>query len=85
MAWWQWDATAPRQGGEEADRRCVLKTEVAESYGIFHIIFSVKYKKVDVRRRVGVAGVTRDSLESQSPMLVLPWLCESENPSVLTK
>ena len=53
--------------------------------GIFHIIFNVKYKKVDVRRRLGPAGVTRGLLESQSPVLVLPWPCESENPSVLTR
>ena len=30
VAWWQWEATAPRQGGEEADRWYVLKTDVAE-------------------------------------------------------
>ena len=53
--------------------------------GFFIFIFSVKYKKVNVQRRVGPAGVIGDSLEYQSPMLVLPWLCENENPSVLTK
>ena len=53
--------------------------------GAFHIIFSFKYKKIDVRRRVGPAGVTGESLESQSPVLVLPWLCGSENPIVLTR
>ena len=53
--------------------------------GAFHIVFSVKYKKINVRRRVGPAGVTGDSLESQSPVLVLPWLGGSENPIVLTR
>ena len=53
--------------------------------GTFHIVFSVKYKKINVRRRVGPAGVTGDSLESQSPVLVLPWLDGSENPIVLTR
>ena len=53
--------------------------------GIFHFIFNVKYKKVDVLRKVGLAGVTGDSLGSQSPVLVLPWLCESENPNVPTR
>lgn len=53
--------------------------------GTFHIVFSVKYKKINVRRRVRPAGVTGDSLESQSPVLVLPWLDGSENPIVLTR
>ena len=53
--------------------------------GTFHIVFSAKYKKINVRHRVGPAGVTRDSLESQSLVLVLPWLGGSENPIVLTK
>ena len=53
--------------------------------GIFHITFNVKYKEFDVQRRVGPAGVTGGSLGSQSLVLVLPWLCESENPNVLTR
>ena len=40
-AWWQWDATAPRQGGEEADRWYVLKHKRCQNLMGLFILYSV--------------------------------------------
>ena len=80
-AWKSWEAILPRRGAEGTRKQCAHETNVAKCWWVSFRIrwFGIMYGKINVRRKRGPARGTRGSLESHSPMLVLPLRRRSEN------